>query len=285
MDQFDTTAAEVVAFSERLVDDMTALAAVHAFSFLGAVLLLIGGWFIAGLIERWVYRGLQRFRAIDETLRRFFSKTLRYAVLIIVGVVVLGQFGVQTASIIAVLGAAGLAIGLALQGTLQNIAAGIMLLVLRPFRVGEAITAGAISGTVEEIGLFATELKSADGVYVFAPNSLLWNAAVTNFSRNPLRRAEITIGISYSDDIGLARRTLEEVARADERVLEEPAPTTFVGALADDAVDVTLAYWTANTDHGQTRLDLTQAAKHAFDSSGLTIPSLQGLRLVGTGQG
>jgi small conductance mechanosensitive channel len=152
---------------------------------LGAIILMVAGYIVG-----------RRRRAVDlcghgpdQWLRRdaarFFSKAARYAVLVFVGVTVLAQFGVQTASIIAALGAAGLAIGLALQGTLQNIAAGIMILVLRPFRVGEFITAGSVSGGVQEVGLFATELKTFDGIYMLVPNSQLWNTAVTNFSRNP----------------------------------------------------------------------------------------------------
>src|SRR5690606_2996252 len=139
-----------------------------------------------------VYGALGRFRGFDETLRKFFAQIVRYAILIVVGITVLAQFGVQTASIIAALGAIGLAIGLALQGTLQNIAAGIMLLALRPFRVGEYIDAGSVSGTIQEIGLFATELKTLDGLFVLAPNSELWNTPVTNYSRNPLRRNDLT---------------------------------------------------------------------------------------------
>src|SRR5690606_1782779 len=175
------------------------LAVTYSFSILGATLLIIGGYVLAGVVERSLYAGLGRLRGFDETLRKFFSKTARYAVLVLVGVTVLAQFGVQTASIIAALGAVGLAIGLALQGTLQNIAAGIMLLALRPFRVGEYIDAGGIAGTVQEIGLFATELTTFDGVYVLTPNSELWNRAVTNYSRNPTRRHDLAIRIGFED--------------------------------------------------------------------------------------
>ena len=153
----------------------------YSFSAIGAVILLVVGYIIAGLAERSIFAGLGHIHGFDATLRHFFSKIARYAILILVVIMVLGQFGVQTASIIAAIGAIGLAIGLALQGTLQNIAAGIMLLALRPFRIGEYVEVGAISGTIEEIGLFATRLRTVDGVYVLAPNSTLWNQPVRNY--------------------------------------------------------------------------------------------------------
>ncbi len=248
------------------------LAVTYSFSILGAILLLIAGFIVARWVEKWSYRGFGQIRGFDETLKRFLSKVLRYAVLVLVLVTVLAQFGVQTASIIAALGAAGLAIGLALQGTLQNIAAGIMLLVLKPFRVGEFITAGSVSGTIVEIGLFATEVKMLDGVYVLAPNSELWNTPVTNYSRNPQRRNDLTIGIGYGDDIDLARSLLLDLATGDNRVLSDPAPETFVGELGDSAVNITCRYWTMTPMWWETRLDLTKAAKLAFDKNGISIP-------------
>jgi small conductance mechanosensitive channel len=184
---------------------LSALAISYSMSVLGAVMLLVAGWFIAGTAERSVHAALGRIPGFDQTLRRFFAMVVRYAVLVLVVIMVLGQFGVQTASIIAALGAIGLAVGLALQGTLQNIAAGIMLLVLRPLRIGESVEVGAVAGTVEEIGLFATQLRTADGVYLLAPNSTLWNQPVRNYSRNRTRKAEITIGIKPGEDIDAAR--------------------------------------------------------------------------------
>ncbi|WP_048647760.1 mechanosensitive ion channel family protein [Nitratireductor soli] len=244
----------------------------YAFSILGAIILIVAGFIIAGTAERWIYRALSRFPAFDATLCTFLSKLARYAILILVGVTVLAQFGVQTASIIAALGAVGLAIGLALQGTLQNIAAGIMLLVLKPFRSGEYVEASGISGTIQTIGLFATEMKTVDGLYILAPNSTLWNTSVTNYSRNPRRRNDLVIGIGYDDDIDLAQTVMLELAVADSRVLKDQEPATFVSELGDSAVGVTLRYWTETPDWWQTRLDLTKAAKQAFDAKGISIP-------------
>ncbi len=252
--------------------DLSTLIVSYAFSAVGAVILLIVGYMVAGLAKRSVYAGLGQIKGFDATLRGFFAKVARYAVLIFVVVMVLGQFGVQTASIIAAIGAIGLAIGLALQGTLQNIAAGIMLLALRPFRIGEYVDAGGIAGTIEEIGLFATRLRAIDGLYVLAPNSTLWNVPVTNYTRNEVRRNDVTVGIGYGDDIDLAQKTLLDLAEADARVHGDPEPTTFVAELGDSAVSVTLRYWTATSDFFATKLDLTKAAKQAFDRAGISIP-------------
>ena len=257
---------------ETGIAQLSTLIVSYSFSVLGAVILLVAGYLIAGFAERSVRSGLGHVRGFDATLRQFFSKLVRYAILVLVVIMVLGQFGVQTASIIAAVGAIGLAIGLAMQGTLQNIAAGIMLLALRPLRVGEYVEVGSVAGTVEDIGLFATRLRQVDGIYLLAPNSTLWNQPVRNFTRNKTRRNDIVIGIDYSDDIGLAERTLLGLASKDARVLKDPAPESFVDALADSAVSVTLRYWTAPGDYLATKLDLTKQAKLAFDDTGLSIP-------------
>ncbi|MGF0536634.1 mechanosensitive ion channel family protein [Agrobacterium sp. ES01] len=250
----------------------SAIAVEYSFSIVGALLLLIIGWAFAAILGRWARRGLGRVRGVDETLAVFLSNVVRYAVLIMVFIAVLGQFGVQTASILAALGAAGLAIGLALQGTLQNIAAGIMLLVLRPFRVGEYIDTGNISGTVREVGLFATEMKTFDGKYLLAPNSTLWNVPIVNFSREPTRRFDLNVGIGYEDDITQAEEIMMKLATADTRVLSDPEAATFVMELGDSAVVLTLRYWTASADFWTTSRDLTKAVKLAFDDAGISIP-------------
>lgn len=249
-----------------------ALAVQYAFSVLGAVLLIIAGYFVAGVIERALGSALGRLPGFDRTLSQFFARIGRYVVLALVIVMVLGQFGVQTASIIAAIGAIGLAVGLALQGTLQNIAAGIMLLALRPLRVGEYVEVGEVKGSVEEIGLFATRLKTLEGIYILAPNSTLWNEPVYNFTRNATRRNDLTIGIGYDDDISLAQDAMLELARADQRVTQAPAPTATVTGLGDSAVNITLRYWTATDDFLATKLELTKKAKLAFDSKGISIP-------------
>lgn len=237
-----------------------------------ALVVLVIGMLVAGYLQRWTRRSLERVESVDETLALFVSRVVRYGVLILVLVTVLAQFGVQTTSMLAALGAAGLAIGLALQGTLANIAAGIMILLLRPFNVGEYIDAGAVSGTVEEISLFATLLKTADGVYVSAPNSELWNSVITNYSRNPTRRIELTVGIGYGDDVDAALRTLLDLAASDERVHKAPEPVAMVKSLDDSAVTVALRVWCANGDFWQLTWDLTRQVKQTFDAAEISIP-------------
>ncbi|MGX5803354.1 mechanosensitive ion channel family protein [Bradyrhizobium sp. Arg314] len=244
----------------------------YSFSAIGAIILLVVGYFVAGLAERSISAGLGHVHGFDATLRHFFSKIVRYAILMLVTIMVLGQFGVQTASIIAAIGAIGLAIGLALQGTLQNIAAGIMLLALRPFRIGEYVEVGSIAGTIEEIGLFATKLRSVDGVYVLAPNSTLWNQPVRNFTRNGVRRTDVTLSIGSWNDIDRAQKTLLVIAGAEKRIRREPAPIAFVANLGDTTVSLTLRYWTSAADYFSTQIDTTKRAKQAFDSEGISIP-------------
>ncbi len=265
-------ASEVIVATQAALTQASALVVQYSFSVIGALLLLVLGWWLAVLLSRWTHTALMQIRGLDETLARFFSHVVRYGILILVFVTALGQFGVQTASIIATLGAAGLAIGLALQGTLQNIAAGIMLLVLRPFRVGEYIDTGEISGTVVDIGLFATELKTPDGLYRLAPNSILWNVPITNYSREPTRRFELKIGIGYDDDIELAETIMRKHAEADTRVLRSPEVSTFVDQLGDSSVVLTLWYWTKAGDFWPTSREMIKKIKASFDENGISIP-------------
>jgi len=257
---------------QTAIAQLSTLIVSYSFSAIGAVILLVVGYVVAGLLERSIFAGLGHIHGFDATLRHFFSKIVRYAVLILVVIMVLGQFGVQTASIIAAIGAIGLAIGLALQGTLQNIAAGIMLLALRPFRIGESVEVGSIAGSIEEIGLFATKLRTADGVYILAPNSTLWNQPVRNFSRNGVRRGDITLSIGSWNDIDRAQKTLLAIAAAERRIRREPAPIAFVATLGESTVSITLRYWTSSADFFATQTDLTKRAKQEFDQEGISIP-------------
>lgn len=263
---------DVIDYTKLGYAQIEALVVQYAFSVIGALIILVVGWLLTRLLARWSQLALGRVHGLDTTVAGFVSNFLRYALLAIVIVMVLGQFGVQTASIVAALGAVGLAIGLALQGTLQNIAAGIMLLVLRPFRVGEAIETSAVSGTVRFIGIFATELETADGLYRVAPNALLWNVPITNFSRLPTRRFELNVKVGYQEDIEAVSAALVSLVADDTRVLGAPAPETFVADLTDGAVVVTLRYWTTAGDYWATSRDVVRKVKSAFYAAGVTIP-------------
>jgi len=238
----------------------------------GAVAVLVVGVVLARLLSKAADRALLRSGRIEPTVAKFLSNIIKYALWVVVGITVLTQFGVQTTSIIAALGGLALAVGLALQGTLSNVAAGVMILIQRPFRVGETISAGPVLGTVNGIGLFTTEMVQPDGLYVMVPNNELWNKPIVNFSRMPTRRFELLIGIAYSDDINLARRELLTLATGDPRVLDDPAPEVFVSALAESSVTMGLRVWCPTADYLALSWELTEAAKVRFDDVGLTIP-------------
>lgn len=255
-----------------LFNQVSGLVIQYGLDLLGAVILLIGGWLLAGWAGRSVARLLGRTPHLDATLKPIVAQTTRYAILVLVIVAVLAQFGVQTASIIAVLGATGLAIGLAMQGTLQNIAAGIMLLFLRPFRVNDYIDAEGIAGTVDIVGLFTTQMHTYDGVYQEVPNSQLWNRTIKNYSRLPTRRLDVVVGIAYSDDIDTAQAILIALLREDQRVLADPAPQVLVAELGDSAVNLNLRCWTNADDYWALLFDTTKSAKQRLDAAGISIP-------------
>jgi small conductance mechanosensitive channel len=243
----------------------------NAMSVLTALIVLVAGWFLAGFLANAVNRSLPNGRRIDETIAPILAQVVRYGVLLITVVIVLSQFGVETASMLAVLGAAGLAIALALQGTLSNIAAGVMLIWLRPFHSGEYIDAEDTAGTVVEIGLFGTRLRTYDGLYVFVPNSQLWDSRITNFSREKTRMVDIAVGVGYQADIGKARTVLLDLAE-DERVLPDPAPSVFVSALDASAVTMGLRVWVASSNYWAVKTEFLERAKIELDNAGIEIP-------------
>jgi small conductance mechanosensitive channel len=247
----------------------------YSMNLLGAVILLLAGWFIAGWVQRVIRRLLDRSAVFDDTLKPLIANIARYSVLIFVAIAVLAQFGVQTASIIAVLGAAGLAIGLALQGTLANIAAGVMLLVLRPLKVGEYIDAEGISGTVSLVGLFTTLMVTAEGIYISVPNGQLWNRTIRNYSRLSTRRIDLPVGLSYQDDIEKGLGVMQQLIGDEARILKKPAPQVMVTQLAEAAVMLNMRVWTKRDDYWDVLFDLTKKLKIGFDAEGLTIPAVQ----------
>ncbi|MEE3155249.1 MAG: mechanosensitive ion channel domain-containing protein, partial [Pseudomonadota bacterium] len=215
----------------------------HMMDIAGAFAVLVIGLLLAGIISRWVDRAMTRSSRFEPTVANFLSSLVKYALWALVLVTVLGQFGVQTTSILAALGGMALAVGLALQGTLSNVASGVMILVQKPFKVGEAINAGSVTGTVQQIGLFTTELKQFDGLFVMVPNSELWTQAIVNYNRHPTRRLELVVGIAYGDSMARAREELLKLALTDDRVLDDPEPVTFVSSLDDSSVGIGMRVW------------------------------------------
>ena len=255
-----------------LMAEIYGLILAYGLDIVGALVILFAGWWLAGKLERAAAGVLGRVPHMDDTLRPFLSMVVRYAVIAITLVAVLSQFGVETTSIIAILGTAGLAIGLALQGTLQNIAAGVMLLLLRPFKAGDYIEGGGIGGTVQGIGLFVSTLKTGGGVYISAPNSQLWNTAITNYSRNPTRRIDIAVGIGYDDDVDKGLTLLLDLMADDDRILDDPAPRTVVKALSASSVDINMRCWCSIDDYWNLLFHLNKAAKETLDGAGISIP-------------
>jgi small conductance mechanosensitive channel len=224
----------------------------------------------AGVTRRFLGR-MKGFRQ-DPTVLSFAVQVVRVVVFIVGFIAVLQRLGVQTTSIIAVLGAASLAVGLALQGTLSNVAAGVMLLILRPYRVGDLIDVGGRVGKVQRLDLFLTQMSDANNVKIVVPNSKVFGDTILNLSGQKTRRMELLIGVGYGDDLNRAREVLIAAATGHAKVLPDPAPWAGVTALRDSAVEMALQAWTKSDDYWQTKADVLQAAKEALDAAGIEIP-------------
>jgi len=211
-------------------------------------------------------------RGTDETLVSFVCSILRWAGLLFVTIAALSQIGIDTTSLVALLGAAGLAIGLSLQGSLGNLAAGVMLIVFKPFKKGDFIEAGGAMGTVDTISIFTTIMTTPDNKEIIVPNGAIIGGNITNFSARPTRRIDMVFGVSYSDDLRKARQILDEIIAADARVLAEPAPVVTVGELADSSVNFLVRPWVKAEDYWAVLWDTTEAVKLRFDSEGISIP-------------
>ncbi len=237
-----------------------------------ALVVLIIGWFIAGMTSRFVRRRVNAHPDIDKTLGNFAASVVRWVVLLIVLVAVLGLFGIEATSLVAMLGAATLAIGLALQGTLSDLAAGFMLILFRPYKLGQYVDVGGTTGTVVDLNLFFTELATPDNVQIIIPNGQAWGAIISNFSHHDTRRVQLVFGIDYGDDADKAMQIILDQAAADERVLKDPEPWVRVTNLGDSSVDLTMRVWCTGDDYWDLQFALTKTVKEAFDASGISIP-------------
>lgn len=253
-------------------DQLLPLVIDHGLSLIGAVAILIVGWMLANWTAEKVRVKAGASDKFDDTLVPIFGQIVRILILIITVLAVLGQFGIQTASIVAVLGAAGLAVGLALQGTLGNIASGMMLLILRPFKIGDVVDIAGTMGIVDEIGLFTTEMHSFDNVGIVMPNSNVWGSKIMNYTKFDIRRVDMEFGIGYGDDMEKAKKLIVEILDQDERVLKDPEPLIAVATLGDSSVGIRVRPWTKTEDVWPLYYDLTQKVKETFDSNGISIP-------------
>lgn len=256
---------------EKLSTQVVELVSTWGIQVVGAVAVLIIGRFVAGRIRAGMRAGLGRAK-VDETLIPFLSSLVYYTVLGFVVIAVLGLFGIPTASFVAVLGAAGLAVGLALQGTLGNFASGVMLLVFRPFKVGDFVDAAGTAGSVESIGVFSTTLNTPDNVKITIPNGSVYGQVIKNFTANDTRRNDMVMGVSYDDDLGTAVDTIKRVVTADARVLKSPEPVIAVAELADSSVNIVVRPWCKKEDYWALRFDLTRKLKEELEKAGCSIP-------------
>jgi small conductance mechanosensitive channel len=231
------------------------------------------------LIGKWLSRKLSKVLGkvlqknnVDQILVKFLESISYYIMLIMVLIAAAGQLGIATTSFLTVLGAAGLAIGLALKNSLSNFASGVMLILFRPFSVGDFVTAGGASGTVNSVNIFNTVLTTPDNQKVIVPNNSITSGNITNVTANPTRRINLVIGIGYEDDIPKAKGILMEIIKSDERVLNEPAPSVAVSELADSSVNFVVRPWVKTGDYWNTLCDLTERIKLTFDKEGISIP-------------
>lgn len=241
-------------------------------SVLSAIAILILGFFVAGWARRRIIRLGLKYESLDDTLFIFLGNITRYVILAFAGLFILNTFGVQTTSFVAIIGAAGLAIGLALQGTLSNVAAGVMIIVFRPIKLGDFVQIGGEMGTVKSISLNYTELASAANVQIIIPNAQVWGNTITNFSIYPTRRAEWVFGVGYGADLKQAERVIRDTIMADPRAKTDPAPFIQVNNLGDFSVDFLVRVWVDSGDFFAFQADMKRAVKEALDEAGIDIP-------------
>ena len=242
-----------------------------AVNIIGALLALFVGWLVASWVARKIRNMVDR-RNLDATLGHFFANVARYLILVAVLLGVLGVFGIETSTFAAVIGAAGLAVGLAFQGTLSNFAAGVMLLAFRPFKVGDFIEAGDETGTVMEIEIFHTELKTPDAKRIIVPNNKIWSDAITNYGHYPQRRVDVDVGVGYSADTDQVRAVLQKVAEDIPNGLNDPAPVAFLKGLGDSSVNWQVRVWANTPDYWAVHEQTVRDVKKALDEAGISIP-------------
>jgi small conductance mechanosensitive channel len=236
-----------------------------------AIIIFLVGRFVARLLARGL-RKLMEKQEVDKILESFVSNLVYWTVMIFVIIAAINQIGIQTTSLIAVMGAAGLAVGLAMQGSLSNFAAGVLIVMFRPYRVGDFIEAAGIAGVVEQVQILTTIMKTGDNKRIIVPNSQIMGSIITNYSANETRRVDMVVGVGYGDDLDKVKATLEELVAAEERILEDPACTIAVSELADSSVNFVLRPWVNTADYWGVKFDLTEAIKKRFDQEGISIP-------------
>jgi small conductance mechanosensitive channel len=246
-------------------------AALYGLKVIGAVAILVLGRIAVGILTGLVGRLMKRSK-VDETLTKFVVSLTKIALMVFVVIAAISTLGVHTTSFVAVIGAAGLAIGFALQGSLSNFASGVMLIIFRPFKAGDFVEAGGSAGVIEAIHIFNTVIKTLDNKKVIIPNSKVTGDNIVNYSANDERRVDLVFGIGYDDDIRKAKQTLEQILADHERVLKDPVPTVAVSELADSSVNFVVRPWVKTEDYWSVYFDITEKVKLTFDEQGISIP-------------
>jgi len=243
----------------------------YGLSIVTALLVFVFGKWVCSIVKNVSAKVMVRSK-VEATLVDFLSNILYWLLYMMVVIAALGQLGIKTGSFVAVVGAAGLAVGLALQGSLSNFASGVMIMIFRPFKVGHFIDAGGVAGVVKEIQIFNTVLTSGDNKVIFVPNSGITNGSITNFSAMDTRRVDLVFGVGYDDNLDEVKKMIEDVISSDERVLKDPAPTIAVGELGDNSVNFFIRPWTKTEDYWGVYFSLTENLKKASDERGFSIP-------------
>ncbi len=237
-----------------------------------AIGIAVAAIWVSGLVRNRIERASELHERFDPTLANFLGSVARWAILALAGIFILSRFGIETTSLAAIVGAAGIAIGLALQGSLSNLAAGVLLVAFRPFKVGHYISTAGQSGTVDAVTLFTTELTTPDNVKIIVPNGDVFSSAIINYSHYDTRRCDLVFGVSYDSDLKKAEKIIRDCIRADARAHEEPEPFVMVTNLGDSSVDFTVRVWCNSDDYWNMKFDLTRAVKDAFDKGKIDIP-------------
>jgi small conductance mechanosensitive channel len=254
-----------------LSEQMQALGVEFGINVIAAILIFYIGRTVARLLARGLRR-LMQAQSVDPILESFVSNLVYWALMAFVIIAAITKLGVQTASLIALVGAAGLAVGLAMQGSLANFAAGVLIVMFRPYRVGDWVEAAGISGTVVQVQILTTLLQTADNKQIIVPNGQIMNSIITNYSTNTTRRVDVVVGVSYDDDIDTVRDTIQSLVDADERILKDPPCQIVVAELADSSVNFFVRPWVATADFWPVKFGLTEAVKKRFDEVGIRIP-------------
>lgn len=253
-------------------DNIVEIIASYAFSFLMALLIFLIGKWITNKIVVVLGKVLRKVKGMDETLIKFLENIVYYALMIVVILTALGKLGVETTSFLAILGAAGLAIGLALKDSLGNFASGVMIILFKPFKVGDLVTAAGVTGSVSEVGIFNSVFITADNQKIIVPNGAITSGTITNVNALDTRRVDLVVGISYDDDIKKVKEILTNILNSNEKVLIEKGITIAVSELADSSVNFVVRAWTNTSDYWDVKFGLTESIKTTFDKEGITIP-------------